>query len=136
MKYVRLLPLLLLLVCAPVSSAQLRDARVKDGVTIRQGKDAKVKGEDLKISFLSVAEDSRCPDGVKCVWAGNAKVRLSVRNSKDECAEFELNTNADPLAYDFGKYQISLANLSPYPSINGELKPRSYTATVVVTKNK
>ncbi|HVG28283.1 MAG TPA: hypothetical protein VM864_01050 [Pyrinomonadaceae bacterium] len=135
MKYARLLPLLLI-VCAPVSLSQERDARVEDGVAIRQGRDVKIKGEDLKIAFLSVAEDSRCPDGVKCVWAGNAKVRLSVRNSKDECAEFELNTNLEPAVYDFGKYQISLAHLSPYPSVNGELKPRSYTATVVVTKSK
>lgn len=134
MKYVRLLPLLLL-VCAPVSSAQERDARVKDGIFIKQGEEAKVQGEDLIIAFVSVAEDSRCPEGATCIWAGNARVHLMARNSKGECAEFDLNTHLTPGEYDFGKYKIRLAQLAPHPSIHGLPKPGEYTATLAVTKN-
>lgn len=124
-----------LLVCAATVIGAGDARRAGDGVEVRQGREQKIKGTDLKLTFLSVAEDSRCPKGVKCIWAGNAKVRLSVRNSKDECAEFELNTNLKPVEYDFGKYRFCLADLSPYPSIKGELKPRDYTATVAVTKS-
>jgi hypothetical protein len=133
MKLLKLSALVLMLCVASVAGDK---QRARGGVEVRQGQERKVGGADLKIAFLSVAEDSRCPEGATCVWAGNAKVRLSVRNSKDECAEFELNTNLQPVAYDFGNYKIGLAGLSPYPSIKGEPRPRSYTATVTVTKNK
>jgi hypothetical protein len=135
MKYVRLLPLLLL-VGAPLSTAQERDARVKDEILIKQGKEAKVEGEDLKISFVDVTQDSRCPEGATCIWAGNARVHLMARNSKDECAEFDLNTHLTPVEYDFGRYKIRLAQLAPHPSIHGMPKAGEYTATLVVTKNK
>jgi hypothetical protein len=143
MKFSKLLPLSLIL-CAtvlsaqkPVAPAQERDARVKDGIFIKQGKEAKVGGEDLKIAFVSVAEDSRCPEGATCVWAGNARVHLTARNSKDECAEFDLNTHLQPVEYDFGKYKIRLAQLAPHPSIHHGLpKPGEYIATLAVTKNK
>jgi hypothetical protein len=133
MKLLKLPPLILILCAAAFAGGE---GRVRDGVEVRQGKERKVDGSDLKISFLSVVDDSRCPEGVKCIWAGNAKVRMSARNSKDECAEFELNTNLQPVAYHFGKYTITLENLSPYPSLKGEMKPRDYTATVVVKKKK
>src|SRR5882672_10036739 len=37
-----------------------------------------LKREGLQIKFVEVKEDSRCPADVKCVWAGNAAVRLEV----------------------------------------------------------
>jgi hypothetical protein len=133
MKLVKLSSLILLLCAAAFAGSE---GRVRGGVEVRQGNERKVEGSDLKISFLSVVDDSRCPEGVKCIWAGNAKVRMSARNSKDECVEFELNTNLQPVGYVFGKYKITLENLSPYPSIKGEMRPRDYTATVVVSKKK
>ena len=133
MRVLKLLSLALILCAAPLPSSG-GEGRVRNGLEIKQGKERKVEGEDLWIAFLSVAEDSRCPDGAKCIWEGNARIRLSVRNSKDECAEFELNTNVKPAEFEFGKYRIALANLWPYPSIKGELRPREYTATLAVTK--
>ena len=141
MKFSKLLPLSLIL-CATVLSAQKavkpaqqRDARVKDGIFIKEGKEAKVEGEDLKIGFVPVADDSRCPEGATCVWAGNARAHFVARNSKDECVEFDLNTNLKPLEYDFGKYKIRLAQLAPHPSIHHGLpKQGEYTATLAVTK--
>jgi hypothetical protein len=29
--------------------------------------------------FDDVSEDSRCPDGVSCIWEGNARVSLTLR---------------------------------------------------------
>jgi hypothetical protein len=134
MKFWKLLPLLLLL-CVPSASAQERDARVPGGVVVRQGKEIKLKGVDLKIGFVAVTQDSRCPDGAKCIWAGNARVHLIARNSKDECVEFDLNTNLKPNMYEFGGYKIALAQLTPAPSIHGLPKAEDYAATIVVEKS-
>src|SRR5687768_15934383 len=30
----------------------------------------------VKIAFVELVEDSRCPVDVDCVWAGNAKIRV------------------------------------------------------------
>ncbi|HEX8160719.1 MAG TPA: hypothetical protein VF538_02380 [Pyrinomonadaceae bacterium] len=133
MKLLKLSSLVLMLCVAATAGGE---GRSRGGVEVRQGRERKVEGADLRIALLSVGEDSRCPVGATCVWAGNAKVRLSARNSKGECAEFELNTNLQPAAYDFGGYTLALADLSPRPSTKGVMKPRGYTATVTVTKNK
>ena len=42
---------------------------------LAQGEAVEVAGHALR--FLDVVEDSRCPEGVTCVWEGRAKVRLS-----------------------------------------------------------
>jgi hypothetical protein len=141
MKFLKLLPLLLLL-CAPVIPAQkrvekvkVRDAKVEGGILVKQGEEVKVEGEDLRLTFVSVTDDSRCPEGATCVWAGNGRVHLVARNAKDECAEFDLNTTLAPVEHQFGKYIIRLARLSPHPSIKHVPQPDEYVATFVVTKN-
>jgi hypothetical protein len=45
---------------------------------LKVGESAKALREGLKVEFDSVAEDSRCPRGVTCIWAGNAKILLKV----------------------------------------------------------
>lgn len=134
MKFLKVLSLVLL--CAPLLPAQNREARVKNGFEVKVSKEIKVGDEDLKITFVAVTEDSRCPEGATCFWAGNGRVRLMLREPKGECVEVDLNTAALPHEYEFGEYKIALAGLSPHPSINAAPKPGDYTATLVVTKTK
>lgn len=124
------------ILCAASVGAGAQQRSAKGVFEIEQGRERKVKGTDLKIAFLEVTEDSRCPEGTTCVWAGNARVRMLVQNSQDQCAEFALNTNLVPGEFDFGDYKIRLQRLSPYPSIHAELKPTSYTAELFITKVK
>ncbi|MCA1816634.1 MAG: hypothetical protein LC746_09560 [Acidobacteria bacterium] len=132
---------LLLILLASVAAAQKssdpakeRDARVKDGFVVKVGEELRIEREGLKITFVSVKDDSRCPEGATCVWAGNARAHVSVRDAKGDCAEFDLNTNLTPKDYDFGAYKIALAELSPHPSVKHQPKPDEYVATLVVTK--
>ena len=137
MKFLKVLPHVLLLSATALSAGQTKraeTAKVEDGILVKQGKEVKVKGEDLQLTFVSVMDDSRCPEGATCVWAGNGRVHLIARNSKGDCAEFDLNTTLEPLEHDFGRYQIKLVQLSPYPSIKHTSKPDEYVATLVVTK--
>lgn len=105
-------------------------------VEIRLGQERKFEGHDLRIAFDRVSEDSRCPEGAKCIWQGNARIHLIASNSKGECAEFDLNTGVQPFEYQFGEYTIKLRQLAPHPSVNGELRPGDYTVTVVVFMKK
>ena len=41
--------------------------------SLRIGRKVTLRDTELKIRFVSVIEDSRCPKGVNCVWQGNAR---------------------------------------------------------------
>ncbi len=43
---------------------------------IKIGSTVEVENENLQISFESVPMDSRCPEGVRCFWSGEAQVIL------------------------------------------------------------
>jgi hypothetical protein len=45
---------------------------LKKEFTLKVGETGKAPREQLQVDFISVADDSRCPKGVTCVWAGNA----------------------------------------------------------------
>lgn len=136
MRALRIVPLALLLCALALSAVADEKARVEGGVEIKIGQEKKIEGGDLRVAFDRVAEDSRCPEGAQCIWEGNARVRLVARNSKGECAEFDLNTGVQPVEHQFGEYTIRLAGLSPHPSVKGELRPSDYRATIVVSKLK
>jgi hypothetical protein len=119
---------------ALAAPAQPQGRTAKGAFTIRVGRERAVEGADLRIAFLGVTEDSRCPEGAMCIWAGNASLRMSARTSQGEATVFSLNTNLPPREFDFGAYRIKLVRLTPHPSIHAELKPSKYAAELVVTK--
>lgn len=92
--------------------------------------------EDLnrRIEFREVAEDSRCPKGVDCIWAGNAKVRLYVRDGEKEPVVVELNTAAGNNSANAGGLTISLVSLDPYPVSGTEIASDDYRATLKISK--
>jgi hypothetical protein len=92
----------------------------------------------LKIKFVSVPEDSRCPKGVNCIWAGNARVVLEVGNSGGKAVKLELNTSPREGAAGgaHGQYLIKLVDVAPYPVSGQTSKPRSYAVTLLVSRKK
>ena len=88
-RLVLLLPLLCL-ACAtppaePATPSGRAEVSARLGETVRLGR--------LAITPLQVVEDSRCPVGVQCVWAG--RLRLSVRLDTSPW-ELELNGPCAP----------------------------------------
>ena len=100
---------------------------------VSYGKEVKVK--DLKVKFDSLVDDSRCPKDVTCVWAGDAKIVVSVRRGNSKASSMELHTNGQ--FAQTGKYQqyvIKLVALDPYPRTSVKAKPGDYVATLLITK--
>ncbi len=93
-----------------------------------------VTKDKVTVKFISVVEDSRCPESTNCVWAGNAKIRIKVSKSKGASKTFELNTNLKPQTVMFEGYEIKLVNLNPKPATNIRINRNGYTATFVVSK--
>ena len=46
-------------------------------VTLAPGQNIFVKEHRLNLTFDKVLNDSRCPTGVQCIWAGNATVAVT-----------------------------------------------------------
>jgi hypothetical protein len=105
---------------------------------LRVGQEVLTRDGNLKIKFLSVPEDSRCPKGVNCIWAGNARIVLQVGKPTGKPVKLELDTNpraaTDAAAGGYGLYQIKLVEVAPYPLNDQTIAPRSYAATLVVLK--
>ena len=89
--------------------------------------------ENLKITFVSVVEDSRCSIGMKSFAEGNAEVLLILYYDGYEI-ETALNTNVQPRSVLFKDYQITLKRLVPYPIHQKIIFHGCYTATFVVKR--
>ena len=103
-------------------------------IKLKIGESAKAPGDDLKIEFDSVTEDSRCPKGVNCIWAGNAKVLLKVEKEAGKPASVELNTNIKPNTSRYLEYELRLKELKPYPVADSTIKSSDYEVTLTVHK--
>ena len=141
----RVLTLCLLLTFAAVAAAaasgagRARKKIVPDkNFVLSVGQEASTADGKLKIKFVSVPEDSRCPKGVNCIWAGNARVLLQVGKTNGKPVALELNTNprgaTDGAGNGYGQYLIKLVEVAPYPVAEQTAGPRSYTVTLVVSK--
>jgi hypothetical protein len=88
----------------------------------------------LKISFTYVAEDSRCPEGVNCIWAGNGKIVLRLSKTGRRANVMRLNTTLEPKQDDYRGYDVKLVRLEPYPKKDTTIKRKAYVATLMITR--
>lgn len=95
------------------------------------GKTAIVKGENISIRFDSVTEDSRCPTGVTCIWAGQAKCNMSVivKGVTTPVVLTQSGGSEGNMQGFAGKYQVSFI-LNPYPKAGSQIKPQDYVLSM------
>ena len=117
------------------AAAAAQRARVGREFKIKAGQVVTLDGGKLRLRFVRVAEDSRCPKDVTCVWAGNAEVLVEVGGKGWRGKRtLKLNTNSGEAEAGYGRYTIRLEALSPQPRSTGKIKPGQYTATLLVSK--
>lgn len=108
---------------------------VSKEIKVNLGKTVAVKGEGLKLQFVSVTNDSRCPEGETCIWEGDAEILIKVSKAKKAASSIKLHSNAtSDQSRDYGQYTIKLIALEPKPKKGVVNKARSYIATLLVTK--
>src|SRR5687767_3708482 len=87
--------------------------------TLGGGQEATINGENLRLRFEAVLEDSRCPTQVNCVWTGQARIAVAAQVGEEEPVTVEFNTNPAPdqnvQTAEVGGYTIELQGLEPYP---------------------
>lgn len=92
-----------------------------------------IPGSDLRVVFVAVTEDSRCPVGVNCVWAGDAAVAIRIESRGADSSTYTLHTNEQfAREVSHGDWRIRLDSLVPQPTADGPPRREDYRLTLVI----
>ena len=80
---------------------------------IAVGQTVEVQGTPMTIRFSGVAEDSRCPVDVQCVWAGDAVIELHWTPTAGQTRDLTLHLNpqAGPQAARLDAREVTFTHL-------------------------
>jgi hypothetical protein len=103
------------------------------------GHTAVFDSKDLKIKFESVSSDSRCPKGVTCVWAGEAKCQTLVGNDRSfsslDLVDTGGTTGYTQINYQNSAYNLKLSfKLEPYPEKDKQINKNDYKLSLTVSQ--
>jgi hypothetical protein len=111
--------------------AMIVPAQKAETLTLKPGQQKRAGQGDIKVRFVSVVEDSRCPEKSACVWAGNAKVRVVV-SDRHGSKTVTMNTTLGNHGDQYGGWAINLVSLS-YKQ-DGKMRQSQYRAIFSVER--
>ena len=101
--------------------------------TLAPGQTAIIEGSDVRVRFVDVTGDSRCPADALCIQGGDAIVRV-VASADGSSGDLSLHTGDSSRATAvYRGARISLVELQPYPFSSRTIAPHEYRATFTVT---
>ena len=111
-------------------------AKDPETFSVRIGEQKVTKAGKITVKFIEVLEDSRCPVNVNCVWAGNAKIKISLKKGRKAAKTCELNSGLGLTTIVFEGYDITFVDLRLKPG--EEVKEREFpkTVTLAISKHK
>lgn len=107
----------------------------KTGTRVELRFDDTTKYQDLELRWLEI-EDSRCPVGVACVWAGQILVIVEVSRGEEEPVEIELVhriKGPPPMSRAFG-FELRLLGVDPHPEEGISPERSDYVAQIEITE--
>lgn len=117
--------------CATVESAVVADPGVAFSLPV--GKTATVNGTSVRITFNRVTDDSRCPVDVQCVWAGDAKIELTITGQGAPADAKVISITPPNNEVTSGNLRIRFVGLAPAPKQSEPGASRAYVAQLIVT---
>ena len=116
--------------CSSVGSAPPVRTAPGQPFSLRVGESA--RDGPLVIGFEGVTADSRCPKGERCIWAGDATVRVWLQQSDGPRRTHELHTAAIATQVENApKHGLRLMRLDPVPISGKAIGQSEYVATIV-----
>ncbi|WP_456428422.1 hypothetical protein [Rhodocaloribacter sp.] len=124
----------------PEDTPDLNVAHSGEAFVLGLGDEIPLEGSDLRIRFVLVLEDSRCPTGVECVTAGEASVVLRISDGQGQLSQLALSIpGLVPTPYDANDfifhrgYRFKLIQLDPYPAFGTSIDTNDYRVRLIVT---
>ncbi|PIF46812.1 hypothetical protein CLU96_3853 [Chryseobacterium sp. 52] len=117
-------------------------SKQKEGIIyFNQGENKFLKGYDMNVTFKGISEDSRCPEGVNCIWAGVAVAQIEVMGTYSRPVVLSLATSENAgrnyhQSEVFNGYTVSLEEVSPFPKSEGGARALEgkYRVGIKITK--
>jgi hypothetical protein len=102
-------------------------------MVLAAGASQRIPDTDLTVSFEAAVEESRCPSGATCVWAGDVAVRIRIDTPKASSARYILHLNL-PSAREAEHVgtRVRLLNVTPHPTTDHKPRPAEYRVTLLI----
>ena len=115
--------------CVPAASQRSQAVEPGTTITLSPGQSATAKGSPLSVRFVAVTEDSRCPRATTCIWAGEVRASIEIREGKQQPLQVELKPGGSA---DAGDFRVSLIGVEPYPAADRKIVAQDYRATLKI----
>lgn len=126
---------LLSLVVTTGCSSQSNGVNVSLGqqFNLSLGETASINGEQLKIKFVEVVSDSRCPKNAVCIWAGevNCTVEITYLQSVNRKTLVKSGASPEYANADFGEFEIKF-DVQPYPEAGKKIE--NYQLKLIINR--
>lgn len=96
---------------------------------------AVISGENLKIKFLDVTGDSRCPIGVTCIWAGEVSAEIEIGGDSSANLTLVEPGHGGQSNQTYNNYLFSF-HVEPYPEVGKPIMKEDYRLLLTVDKQK
>ncbi len=111
------------------------DNKFGEPIALELGASSDIQAGELTISFDKLVEDSRCPNGVDCIWQGQAAIQILVNETST--VDLIMQAGKEDLATDtLDNYIYTLLDVSPYPDIKDDLPLPAEVYTIEVQVDK
>lgn len=117
--------------CGTARTQETKTVDPGDQVTLAPGATISLKATEMKVRFIAVTEDSRCPRDVTCVWAGEVKARIEIQHGSQVASPVEILAGGSTVA---GVYRVTLVRIEPQPTSTARIAPEDYRATLLIEK--
>ncbi len=110
-------------------------------IELSESQQKMLKEYPLQIKFNGILEESRCPKGVDCIWAGVAVAEIEISEKAAKPIILSLATT-DMQARGYQKqtnlngYTVALQNVAPYPTAEHGAKELKGNYKIVITVQK
>ncbi len=107
---------------------------IEKELVLKIGTESVVPESDTSLRFVEVLEDSRCPEGVDCIWAGVARIKLEASGRDGRKHEIVLDTLDGTDTAVHAGLKIRLTRVDPYPKADTPIKPDAYVVTLALAR--
>lgn len=99
------------------------------------GQTAELKSEGITLQFEGIQEDSRCPKGATCIWAGRVISVLLINDNglTSRIVLTEPDTTGESGQNTYKQYQFT-SGVQPYPELGKQISKDDYRLFLTVKK--
>ncbi len=126
---------MLFFACKKDDDSNTKTVNPNEVFSLQINQTAELENDGMKITFLAITEDSRCPTNTECLWAGRVIAEFKVeKDSESVIKTLTDNPENDPLLSTsflaFG-HTVILDEVAPYPDGN-PIKQKDYVVKLII----